>query len=81
MAAEMAGWGKFTQLMAYHIFGDIDGYMPPTIVNGDRVTNHLWKNGAGPAPGANDFLFALGIHDFDLFQKFGLNEWPFLQRS
>jgi hypothetical protein len=41
------------------------------------VTNHLGEDGAGPAPGANNFLFALGVHYFDLLQKFGLNERPF----
>jgi hypothetical protein len=81
MTTEVAGRGEFAQFMTNHVFSDIDRNMPAAIMYSDGVANHLGEDGAGPAPGTNNFLFALGIHYFDLLQKFGLNERPFFQRS
>ena len=81
MTAEMAGWGKFTQAMANHVFSDIDRHMPAAIMDGDCVTHHLGEDRAVAAPGADDFLLAAGIHRFNFFQKLGVDERPFFQRS
>jgi hypothetical protein len=56
MTTEGTCRGEFTQAVTHHILGNIDGYMPATIMNSNRVTHHLGKNHAGAAPGANDLF-------------------------
>ncbi len=65
MAAEGARGGEFAQAVANHIFGDVDRHMSSSVMDGDRMTNHLREDHTGAAPGANHFLFAFLIHRFD----------------
>jgi hypothetical protein len=41
MSSEGPRWGKLTQLMPNHIFRHIDWDMPSSIVDSDRMSNHL----------------------------------------
>ena len=75
----MARRCEFTQAVANHVFGHIDRNMPVTVVYCDGMTDHLWKNRAIPAPGANYLLVTLSVHGFDLRQKFGIAEWTFFK--
>jgi hypothetical protein len=75
---EVARGCKLTQAVSHHVFGDVNGYMPATIMYSNGMTYHLGKDGARPAPGANHLLFAFGIHSFNFFQQFRVNERPFL---
>jgi len=60
--------GKFAQTMTNHILGDIDGDMAATIMDGDRMPNHLREDYACPAPSANDFLIALFVHGINFYE-------------
>jgi hypothetical protein len=68
MTPERARGGEFTQAVTDHIFGDIDRYVPATIVDGDCVADHLGEDHAGAAPGADNFLIAALVHLFDFLQ-------------
>src|SRR5581483_5972132 len=79
MSAEGAGGSKLTQTMADHIFRDVDRNMAASIVDGNRVSNHLREDHAGAAPGANHFLFAFLVHRLDALQQLRLNKRTFFQ--
>lgn len=78
MPSKVSRGGKFTQAMTHHIFGDVNGYMPAAIMHRDGVSYHLGEDCARPAPGANHFLLTAGVHGFNFFQEFRVDERPFL---
>src|SRR5215210_7467748 len=41
VTAERSCWSKFTEFMAHHVLRDEDRDVPPPIVDGDSMTNHL----------------------------------------
>lgn len=43
MALEGAGGSEFAELASDHIFGDVDGNVLPSVVYGDRMSDHLGK--------------------------------------
>jgi hypothetical protein len=45
MAPEGAGGCEFPQFVANHVLTDIDRHVVLAIMNGNRVTDHLWKDG------------------------------------
>ena len=53
--------------------------MSTPIMNRDRVTDHLWEDDAGAAPGPNHFLLATLIHGFNFFQEFWADKRALLQ--
>src|SRR5215207_874415 len=79
MTAEGARRGELTQSMTDHVFGNIDRHMPASVMDSDRVSNHLRKDHTGTTPCAQHFLFAFLVHCFNSLQKLGLNKWPFFQ--
>jgi len=81
MSSKMAGGGKFTQPVPDHILGDVDRDVPPAIVYGDGVANHLREDCAGAAPRADDLFIAAGVHGFNLLQQFWGDKRPLLERS
>ena len=58
MAAKRSRRSELAKTVPNHVFGDVHGDMPPTIVDGDRQANHFGMNHAGPAPGPDDLLAA-----------------------
>jgi hypothetical protein len=42
--------------------------MPPPVVDGDRVPDHLWEYGTGAAPGTDNALLATLVHCLDPVQ-------------
>ena len=79
MPAEGASRRKFTQFMPDHIFRDVDRYMPPAIMHGNRMADHLRKDRTRPAPGADDDFLVLLVQPLDLFQQLGTNVVALLQ--
>jgi hypothetical protein len=79
VSPESARRGEFAQPVADHVLGDVDRNVAPAVVHSDGVSDHLRENGAGPAPGADDLLFALLVHGFHFFQNLGVDERPLLQ--
>ena len=56
VAAESPGGNELTQLVADHIFRDIDGNMLPAVVNGDGVTDEGGEDGGRSGPGLQNLL-------------------------
>jgi hypothetical protein len=81
VTSEVSRGGKLTQAVTHHVFGDVNGHMSAAIMHSDGMTYHLGKDGARPAPGANHLLLTFGIHSFNFFQQFRVDERPFLKRS
>ena len=50
MTAICARWREFAELVADHVLGHVHGHVAASIMNGNRVTDHLRDNRAGPAP-------------------------------
>ena len=53
---EFAPTRKFTQLVANHILGDVDGHVLAAVMDGEGVTDELREDGGGTAPGLHDAL-------------------------
>jgi len=68
MAAESARRGEFAQSVADHVLGNIDRNVSTSIMNSDRVSNHLGENNACATPGPQDLLFASLVHGLNSFQ-------------
>jgi hypothetical protein len=69
MAPEGSGGRELAQLVTHHVLADVDGDMPASIVNSDRMTDHLRENGRCPRPGLDNTLaHARTIHLFDSSQ-------------
>ncbi len=79
MPAEGAGGRKLTELVTYHILGNVDRNMSPAIVNSDGMTHHLREYGACATPSSNDLLVATLIHILHAFEQFRLYKGTFLQ--
>ena len=79
MATERAGWGKFTQTVPDHILSNIDRHMATSIMNRDRVSNHLWEDHTRSTPGT-DHGFITGSFMVSIFlSNFGLINGPFFR--
>ena len=59
---ERSGGCKFTQFVTYHVFGNVDRDMSPTIVHRDGMTYHLREDSACATPGSNDLFVSALIH-------------------
>jgi hypothetical protein len=68
MATEGSGRRELAQFMSDHVLSDIDRYMSAPIVNRNGVANHLWENGALPAPCAQHFPLPYPVHILNLPQ-------------
>jgi hypothetical protein len=53
--------------------------MPASIVDGNRVPDHLRENGAGAAPGSEYLLIATLVHYLNFLKQFRVYERPFFQ--
>ena len=47
VSSEGTSRGKFSQFMAYHLFGDVNGNVLFAVVYGDGVAYHVGNNGGG----------------------------------
>jgi len=69
MTVELAGQGKFTKLVSYHILSHIYRDMILAIMDSERVPYHLREDRAGSGPGLDYLLVLLITHGGDLFDK------------
>jgi hypothetical protein len=78
VTSEVARGRKFAQAVTHHVFSDVNGHMPTAVMHSDGMTHHLGEDGTRAAPGANHLLLTFGIHGFNFFQQFRVDERPFL---
>src|SRR5215212_8546429 len=67
MAFVEAGEGELTELVAYHVLGDVHRYVAAAIVNADGVAHHVGRHAAVARPGLDEPLLVPGVHPADLF--------------
>ena len=53
-----SGYYELTQLVAYHILGNVYRNMSSSVMNSDRVTNHLREDSGTTGPGLNNSLLS-----------------------
>jgi hypothetical protein len=70
--SEGAGENEFTELVADHIFCDIDRDKSFSVVNGDCVIDEFREDGGTSGPGLDDFLLAGCILILNSLQEFGI---------
>ena len=61
MTSEDTSRREFAELVSDHILGDIDRNVAATVVDGNRVSDHFWKNRGPTAPGSEHDLIAAAI--------------------
>gem|GEM_PF-4504731 len=79
MALKGSGWGKLSQTVPNHLFGDVNGDVPPPVVHRDGVPDHFRDNDTCPSPGFDDSLLAPLIQFLDLFPEFWVDIWTLLR--
>src|SRR5690606_8288875 len=72
-------WRELTQLMADHVFSNVDRHVATTVVDSNRVADHLRENRAGATPGSDNRLLAFLVQPVDLLEQLGVNKWPLLE--
>ena len=77
MAAERTGGSELAQLVADHIFLNINGNVLATVVDGDRVTDEGGEDGGAAAPGLQDLLLTGLVHLFDSLDQLRGNKRAF----
>ena len=78
MAVEGASQRKLTELVADHVFIDVHRNVLTAVVNGDRQTDELRKNGGATRSGLDRALVATGLSGFNLLEQGTVNKRPFL---
>src|SRR6476646_9459395 len=78
MAAEGPRRCKLAQLVAHHLRGDEHGHVLTTVVDGDRVPDHVREDGGRARPCADHPLLVLLVHRLDAAHQSRLDERPFL---
>ena len=81
MAAERTGGSELAQLVADHIFLNINGNVLATVVDGDRVTDEGGEDGGAAAPGLQDLLLTGLVHLFDSLDQLRGNKRAFFNAS
>ena len=81
MTLKGAGGSKLSQLVADHVFGNIDGDVLLTVMDGDGVTHELREDGGGAGPGLQDLLLASFVQLVDSLQQLRSHEGALLNAS
>ncbi len=78
VAAECARRSKFTKLVAYHVFSNIDRDELVAVVDCESVAYEVRRNHRGAAPCLDNRLLAGFIHSGHFLLKLTLINGPFL---
>ena len=81
MAFEHTRWCEFTELVADHVFSDVDSDEVFAIVNIEGVADEVRDDHAFAGPGFDRTLDRLFVHFVHLDEQFLLNEGTFFQGS
>src|SRR5262249_50386283 len=81
MAAEEPSRGELAELVIDHVLGDVDRHVPATVVDADRVADHLGEDGAVARPRLDDAALTGAIQLHDVLVNRGVDVRPLLRRS
>ena len=77
MTAECAGGRKFTELVAYHVFGHVNGDEFVSVMNGEGMAHEFGGYHGSAAPGLDDVFLAGSIHGCYLLLELHADEGAF----
>src|SRR5690606_1580480 len=80
VAAEGPGGSELSQLVAHHVFGDVDGDVLPPVVHRYGVPDHFRNDGGCPRPSLQHALLIPLIQFPDPFQQPGVDVRSLLKR-
>src|ERR1700677_129016 len=72
---------KLTQLVAHHVFGNVDRNEFLAVMHTQGVTDEIWNDGGTTRPGSHHLLLVLGVHISHLFRQVVIGKRPFFKRS
>ena len=78
MLAELASWRKLTEFVTDHVFRYINWYVNATVVDGDCLANHVWRNCASTRPSFDNSPI-ISRQGCDLFRQLYVDVWTFFQ--
>src|SRR5688572_4411068 len=81
VTAERPGRGKLAETVTDHLLGDEDRHVRSSVVDSDRVSDHVRVDGAGPRPRANHPALVATVQKVDLLAKIRIDEWTLLRTS
>ena len=81
VAAEGPRRSKLAELVADHIFGDIDGYMTAAVMNSDRVAYEGGEDRGASGPGLEDLLITGLVELFHALEQLGCYKRAFFNAS
>ena len=79
--AECARRRELSQLVTYHIFGDIHRDELVAVVHGQRVSHEVRRDRRSPGPSAQHLLVTRLVHTFDLVGQMTVDEGTLLDRA
>lgn len=80
VAAENPGRCEFAELVADHVFGDVNRYEGFAVVDGEVVADKIRSDHRLAAPGFDRFAISTGVgNGIDLGQELLIDEWTFFQ--
>ena len=79
MPAEATCWRELAELVAYHVFGDIDRDERVNVMARESVADKCGGDLGGTAPGLDDRLLARFLHVGDFLFELNGNEWAFFK--
>ena len=81
MAFERARRCELTELVADHVFRDVNRYVLAAIMDSNRVTDEIRKNRGTSRPGLDDLLIVSLVQGRDLLHQALCNVRSFFNRS
>jgi hypothetical protein len=79
VALEQPRWRELAELVADHVFGQVDGNELLPVVDRNGVPDHFGYDGRPARPRLDDALLALTIHRLDFLEEMQIDERTFLE--
>src|SRR5688572_11811655 len=76
---EGAGGRELAELVADHVLGDVHGYELLPVIDGQRVPDHLGRDGGAPRPRLHHLAIVGRVHGLDLLGEVIVDERTLLQ--
>jgi hypothetical protein len=77
MPLKESGWSKLPQLVPNHVFRHEDRNKLLTVMDRERVSDHIWNHGGPPRPGLNNLSIFVLIHPVHFLEQMVVDECAF----